>query len=78
MMSVEMKISVIFLQIYSFILFDNEGSSKAALYIALSSFQIHNTEFPVGIDHNIVKTKAMHGLDHKNGFILPILVFQQH
>lgn len=76
MASGEKKISVISLPVYSFIHFNNEG--KAALYIALSSFQVHNYRFPVGIDHNIVNVKAMHGLDPKKRSIFPILVFQQH
>lgn len=64
-MSVEKKTSVISLQAYSFILFDNEGGSKAVLYIAFSSFLLLNNKFPVGSDHNINNIKAMHGPDHK-------------
>lgn len=52
----------LYLQAHSFILF--HSSSKAVLYIALSSFQLLKNKFPVGSDRNINNITATHGPDH--------------
>lgn len=62
-MAVEKKTSVIYF--ICFILFDNEGNSKAVLYIALNFFQLLNNMFPVESDRNINNFKATHGPHHK-------------
>lgn len=68
-MSVEKKTSVI--SLFAGMLFDNEGSGKAVLNIALSSFQLLNNEFPVKSDRNINNIKSMHGPDRKKDQFSP-------